>query len=484
MFSNMLLTLGSKIAVRILGFVVLIFQTNYLAERYGVYIFVVQLAMALLALIDLGWSVIVVREINKAPDKASDYLANFLALETIVSAFFAFALIAYVVLAGESPEKIRLTVIASLGVYIGGLARAPLGILVASQRAGWASIADLGANLLSSFATLCVIYFRGPISAFIWVNNAYYLLLFIAFSLMARRVTGAFGWRIDRPLWTAFLRQGLPSSLIAGTYVLYTTLDVIMLSRMADDFRMSIYGVALKLTNPLLLFVEATMMAIYPVLAARHATDEPAFRSLLNKSFKLMLGLGMPMALGLTLLAQDIIHALITPDLWESVPTLRILVWRLPLLFAYSPINHALLASGRMKTLAAVNLMAVFANFVLNLVLIPRYGENGAAVATLGSHAAVLALYLLLRGKFFGIGLAWSDTLRLAASLVGMAVVVLLMRQVIGNEHPVLALVALIPLGTIAYGAAVYFTGYIGADERPFIRAEWERLSARIFSRG
>jgi len=479
MFANMLLTLGSKIAVRLLGFVVLIFQTNYLAERYGVYIFVVQLAMALLALIDLGWSVIVVREINQSPEKAPQYLSNFLALETIVSAFFAFGFIAYVVLAGESPEKVRLVMLASLGVYVGGLARAPLGVLVATQRAGWASMADLGANLLTSVATLAVIYFRGPIAAFIWINNTYYLILFLTFSLMARRAIGGFGWRIDCDLWRTFLRQGLPSSMIAGTYVLYTTLDVIMLSRMSTDLRMSIYAVALKLTNPLLLFVEAAMMAVYPVLAARHASDTHGFRFLLNKSFKLMLGLGLPIALGITLLAGDIIHTLITEDLWEAVPTLRILIWRLPLLFAYSPINHALLAAGRLKTLAGVNLMAVGINFALNLLLIPQYQENGAAMATVGSHAVVLVFYLLARRFFFGVGMRWRDAAGLAGALAAMAIVIIVIHHAFGHATNLLTLLVLIAIGAATYFAAAFALRFLSADERQFLRSEWRRRMGR-----
>lgn len=472
---NMLTILGAKVAVRLLGFVVLIYQTNYLAERYGVYIFVVQLAMALLALIDLGWSVIVVREINHSPEKAPQFLANFLALETIVSAFFAFGFIAYVILAGESPEKIRLTVLASIGVYFGGLARAPLGVLIATQRAGWASLADLATNLVTSIATLAVIYYNGPISAFIWVNNVYYLILFIVFSLMARKTVGSIGWRIDRELWRSFLKQGLPSSMIAATYVLYTTLDVIMLSRMsATDAPMSIYGVALKLTNPLLLFVEAAMMAIYPALAARHAADASAFQSLLNRSFKLMLGLGLPIALGITLLSDAIIHSLITSELWDSSHTLRILIWRLPLLFAYSPINHALLAAGRLKALAGVNLFALSINFILNLVFIPIWQENGAAVATVVSHTAVLVLYLVGRSRFFSIGMSWMDMLRMLIALAAMSVAVSLAGHLFKSAN-VITLVFQVAVGAIVYVIAAFATRFVDDQDRATLTTEWKR---------
>jgi len=475
MMGNMLLNLMAKLAVRALGFVVFIYQTNYLKERYGIYVFVVQLAMALLAFIDLGWSVVIVREIGRAPEKASQYLANFLALETFVAAFFACGLIGYVIIAGESPEKIRLAAIAAIGVYFGGLSRAPLGVLVARQRSGLASMADLGTNLLSSLATLIAVHWRAPISAFIWINNGYYIVLFAVFCAMAARVAGPLRWRIDRALWRGLLRLGLPSSMIAGTYVLYTTLDVMMLSRMSTDLRMSIYGVALKLTNPLLMFVEASMMAIYPVLAARHDTDPAGFRFLLNKSLKLMLGLGMPIALGISLLSPEIIQALITPRLWASIVTLRILVWRLPLLFAYSPINHALLAGGRLKTLAGMNIAAVLMNFILNLLLIPRYGENGAAIATVCSHATILLIYLSLRSTFYSVGMRWADLARLILSLLAMAAVVWIAREAMANTPALIRLAALIALGAITYSITAFATHFLGPEERSFLTRYFRR---------
>ena len=473
---NLFASFAAKLAVRVLSFVVMVLQANFLGpQRFGVYVEILSFVFILLAFIDLGWSAVMIRQIGREPSSAPRCLANFLALETFASVLFAAALIAFFFAAGYPREQCALVSLAAIGLFFGGLNRAPAAALVARQRVDATMLVELCLSLAASLGALGVIWRRGGLAAFIWVNNLQFVGLFAANCAVARRLVGPLGWRVDGELWRRHFRQGFLSLISAGGFALTISLDVAMLSKMVADEAMGVYGVAVRLTNPLMLFMEATMLAVFPVLSARHESDLPSFRFLLDKSIKAMLAVGLPIGLGLTLLARDIVGVLF-PQFGPSAPILAVLVWRLPLLFVYAPLNHALLAAGRFKALAAINVAAVALNFGLNLALIPRWGLHGAAAATVLTHGAILLCYLAGRRRFYRFGVSLGDAARLAAALAVMAGGLAAWGWSAGPARSLLGLGARVALGAALFFGPLLGSGFVGKDEAPYLQREWRRL--------
>ena len=104
---------------------------------------------------------------------------------------------------------------------------------------------------------------------------------------------------------------------------------------------------------------------------------------------------------------------------------------------ASGPVMVVLLMSGRSGWTLANGAVALTLNVVLNLILIPRYGMEGAALAWLASilfnnAAGILEVRYLLKLTPFGSGLA---TVALASTAC-FGVLGLLTRQVLGMSLP------------------------------------------------
>ena len=83
------------------------------------------------------------------------------------------------------------------------------------------------------------------------------------------------------------------------------------------------------------------------------------------------------------MLAPIIIQLLYGVQYLESVSALQIVVWYTTFSYLGSARNIWILAEGKQKYLWKINLFGAFANVILNVLLIPFIGINGAALASL-----------------------------------------------------------------------------------------------------
>ena len=107
-----------------------------------------------------------------------------------------------------------------------------------------------------------------------------------------------------------------------------------------------------------------------------------------------MLILALPICAGVFVLGDDIIFR-VWGVAWEaSIEPLWILMIALPFVFLNYPIGNLLNAADK-QTLNMINMgIALLVNVVLNVLLIPYYTFNGAAVAAVVSSILLVALGL------------------------------------------------------------------------------------------
>src|SRR5206468_1134034 len=100
-------------------------------------------------------------------------------------------------------------------------------------------------------------------------------------------------------------------------------------------------------------------------------------------------------------LAAPLVRIVAGTEFADAVLPARILAASLFFLFVSPVFYNLLIAVNRQRDLIAINLAALIFNLGLNLLLIPRFSYNGAAVATVLSE-----------------GLAFSGTFWLARKIV------------------------------------------------------------------
>ena len=176
-----------------------------------------------------------------------------------------------------------------------------------------------------------------------------------------------------------------------------------MLERLRGVEAAGTYAVAARLSEVWYLVPVALMGAVFPALWARRA-DEAAYARSLQASLDLLLALALAVAIVVQVFGAPIVHVLFGPRFAESVPVLQIHVWAGLFVFMRALLSRWLMAEDLLQFSLVTHLAGAVANVALNLVLIPRFGASGAAVATVISYACAgwLALFLSPRTRPMG----------------------------------------------------------------------------------
>jgi O-antigen/teichoic acid export membrane protein len=202
------------------------------------------------------------------------------------------------------------------------------------------------------------------------------------------------------------------------------------------------------------------MGVVFPALSLLGAKDRRRLAFAYEKSFKVLAILGLPLAVGLGVTADSIVH--FTRGFEQSIPALRILAPSVVLLFVNNAFIYTLTAINRQLDFTRLALFTLAVNVVLNLALIPPFGYLGAAAASTITEAALFAGgWWLLRRQRLPLSVVGSIGRVLASALL-MGVVVYLIRS-----WP-LAIVVI--AGAAVYAAALFALRALNAEEWAIIR--------------
>lgn len=147
----------------------------------------------------------------------------------------------------------------------------------------------------------------------------------------------------------------------------------------------------------------ALMGAVFPALWQRR-TEPAAYERSLQASLDLLFALALVLAVLVQLFGRPLVHWLFGAQFDASVPVLQIHIWAGLFVFMRALLSRWLLAEDLLRFSLLTHLFGAFMNVALNLMLIPRYGATGAAVATVISYgcAGWLALFLSDRTRPMG----------------------------------------------------------------------------------
>lgn len=188
-----------------------------------------------------------------------------------------------------------------------------------------------------------------------------------------REVSGALQRRNWREV-PVFLGIGLLAA-VSGR------IDIIALSRMAGLHEAGVYAAASRLYDASLMLPTIAALSVMPTLARLFASDRAYFQGVLVLAMRLSLGAGFVVALAVAALAQPIIHLLYRPEMAPAAPVLRWLIFCAVLMTLDQILSSTMMAAkAQAHDLGALTL-SVALLVVGMLVLVPRLGATGAAMA-------------------------------------------------------------------------------------------------------
>jgi O-antigen/teichoic acid export membrane protein len=195
---------------------------------------------------------------------------------------------------------------------------------------------------------------------------------------------------IDFSVWKQIFLEGSVFFYPALFGTIGMRIGVVLLSKMAGDASVGVYGAANNLVERVNVIPDSICTAFFPAMALAFKNSKSDARDLYQKIFLYLFLIGLPIAVGSTILARPIIH-LIYGDIYApSAFILQILAWAMFLTFLSVLQGWTLGAIHEEKKAAIVSFSTTSFFILLNVVMIPYLREIGVALSSVMS--AVLSL--------------------------------------------------------------------------------------------
>lgn len=175
---------------------------------------------------------------------------------------------------------------------------------------------------------------------------------------------------------------------------IYVSLDMTMLGYMKSDYIVGIYSVSTKIYTIIKSVLSSVLVVTIPRLALYVGNNlHNSYRQLFNKVMNFLIILVVPSIIGIILLSKNIIIILSGNSYIESQTSLCILSIAIFFSLFSTLFNQCvLLLFGREKVFLKSSIISALINVCLNLILIPLFSENGAAITTLLSEIIMTAM--------------------------------------------------------------------------------------------
>lgn len=366
-------------------------------ERFGVLSYAIAFVAIFQAACQLGLDAIVVRDIAQRPDAASAVLGT--ALRLRIGAGLAGCVVALGLMSllrpGDS-EALLLTALIAGGLLF--QAADTVDLWFQSQLQSKRSVlAKTAAFVLSNGARVLAILSDAGLTTFAALVLVEAVLVAAALAVMYRRLPTGDRWRWQGGLAPTLLRESWPLLAAGLAVLLYMRLDQIMLRELVGEYALGQYAAAQQLSTVGYFLPMIICSSAAPELARLHASDMVAYQAALRRLFSLCWVVSLSLAAVMLLGADLFVALLFGPDYAEAATVLR---WHV---LAMVPVSLGLAQSlwithERRPAMALQRTLLGFAvSLSLNLLLIPRYGAVGAAVAYLccQTTAAILSNALL-----------------------------------------------------------------------------------------
>ena len=389
--SNFLALGTGETVSRLIAFSVAIYLARILgAEAYGIIALAVGMSLYLGKVADFGIETSGIKEVAGAPDDIVRLASALMSARLALAAVLVTAAVSLSLFLLTEPER---TVFALYSLTLLLVAASTKWIHIGLEGALPVALARVAGDALILALVLAFVHGAGdlttvPVAQLI---GEFVVVLLLYLQLVTRRVHFTLRWDL-RAAMPVFARSfPLLVQLLLGL-MLYNA-DLVFLRAFRDAASVGYYAAAYALIS---LVANIGMTYAFTLLPAMSRTDarSPEETALWSTALAQTAAVSLPVAAGIFMVAPQIIRLGFGDGYAPSAAALQVLAFSIPFFtIRYVP-WVAMIARGRVQQLTGAMVWAVVVNLVLNVVLVPKLGTVGAALATVLAELVCASLML------------------------------------------------------------------------------------------
>ena len=377
----------------IIGFFIIILLTRYLGpEKFGLLSYAQSYVGIFIAFATLGIDVILVREITKDKKNSNKLIGTAFFLKIFVSVFAIFIIFIINSFMSDNEAVLLISIITFI-LFFQSFNTIDT-FFQANVISKYSALVNTFAFILSSSIKLALIYLEVDLIYFAYALVLDSIFIVIGYIyIYTKQKQSLLEWRFDKEIAIFFLKTGWPLMLVALAAFIYTRTDQIMLKHMVDNEAVGNYVAAIKVSEVFYFVPLLIAQSIFPKIIEMKEKSEKEYFSLLEKLYKLLVWSAIPIAMLLFLFSDTIVSILYGSQFSEASSVLSILAFAIVFNAIGTITTKVLYVEHYERKYLYRSILGVFVNIGLNFYLIPLYGVNGAAIATLIALFIIYYIY-------------------------------------------------------------------------------------------
>lgn len=392
-----------RVAAGLIVFIVI--ARHFGPELFGVYSWVMALISLFLAFAGLGLREIIVRDLVKSIDGHPSLLSTAIAMKLFFGIGLYFLLLVLIKALREDDEKF---------LFLGAILGTTLLIRFCDVSAFWyehkvefknIAIIQSLTLLISCLIKISVVLSGGGIFLFSILSAVEALIIgILSFYLLMMRGP-PISFRFVRSSKAKYLlHECWPMFFGAIAVTVYMRIDQIMLGQMLSMQDVGSYSIAVKITEMWNFVGVALITSVFPLFIKLRETDSDEYTKGIQMMMEIVVILGLLSGVCVLLFGDFFIENLFGNKFISSYETLKINIWGSIFVFLGVVSGKWLVAEGLQIFSLYRALVGASINVILNIFLIPTFGVQGAAFATLAAFSVSGLIFDFFVGPMRKIG--------------------------------------------------------------------------------
>ncbi|MBI5732722.1 flippase [Candidatus Jorgensenbacteria bacterium] len=377
-----------NIGGRLIRALLIIYAARILGtEGYGIFSYALGLAAFFTVFSDIGLSALLTRELVKNPDKSDEYFSTTFVIKFILVIITIFVVIfvapTFTKLEAAKPLIYLVAILLTFDTFRNfgfAITRAQNRMelealfLVTTDMA----IAIFGAIALfinPSPKTLAISYSLGSAVGFI--------IMYVVLRKHLNKIFKAFCLNLIRPI----LSSAWPFAIMGLLGGFMLNIDMIILGWFRNAHELGLYAAAQRPVQLLYVLPALLSTSLFPIISnliSKHEHGQT--KAILEKSIAGVLAFALPITMGGILLGAPIIKLLFGESYFAATLTFQLLMLTIIPIFPGSVIGNAIFAHDKQKIFIVSTFFGSLCNVMLDILLIPSFGIEGSAIATIISQ--------------------------------------------------------------------------------------------------
>lgn len=376
------------------GLLVGIWVARYLGpSQFGLFSYAMAFAALFSSIAKLGLDSIMVRDLLREPAKRDVYMGTAFWLKLVGAvAMLGVIGIAMQLTTSDSTTKLYIFIIASGAIF---QSFEVVDFYFQSRvLSKFVSICKLTQLFISSLIKLYLIYIGSGLFWFVMVSLLDQITLAVTLYLAYHyQKIGEFFTCFDWKVANRLLRDSWPLILSGLVIMIYMRIDQIMIKEMLGEKEVGLYSAATRISEVWYFIPMLITNSLFPSIVNAKKVSKAFYYARIQRLYTFMFWTAVAIALPMTLLSDQLVILLYGTAYREAGQVLMIHIWAGIFVFLGVASGKWFINEGLQKYSTINTVVGAIANVILNLILIPKYGIYGAAIATVIAQS--LASYFM-----------------------------------------------------------------------------------------